>query len=192
MTFFDQPELAKIEKSISQYDEEREKLIQQSREIIKQSKVVINALHRNERPEKDMAKIEQQKEALKKQIGKRSDLASEGMAKVAFQEYAEAKLFFDYVHGKTLSNKTLKIDDEHYLLGICDFTGELSRRAVLSATRHDYDEIKRIHTLIEEIQSFFLKLNLRNSELRKKSDSIKWNLKRVEEVLYDISFKQKR
>lgn len=191
MKFFDEKEFNTIEKSISQYDQEREQLIQYSRAIIKQSKVVINGLHRTERPEKEMNTLEQQKEQLKKHISKKKKLETEGMAKVAFQEYAEAKLFFDYVHGKTLSNKTLKIDTEHYLLGICDLTGELSRRAVLSAIRQDYDEIKRIYSLIEEIHGFFLKLNLRNSELRKKSDSIKWNLKKVEEVLYDISFKQK-
>ena len=42
---------------------------------------------------------------------------------------------------------------------------------------------------MHEIYGEFLKLHLRNGELRKKSDAIKWNLKKLEEVMYDISMK---
>ncbi|MBT7927970.1 hypothetical protein HN695_06565, partial [Candidatus Woesearchaeota archaeon] len=33
-------------------------------------------------------------------------------------------------------------------------------------------------------------MDLRNGELRKKSDAIKWNLKKIEDILYDISMKK--
>ena len=190
MAHFEANEFKEIETSISKYDEEREKLIQQSREIIKQSKVVINGIHRNEDVKKELAELENQKKKLQKIIKNKNELSDEGMAKVAFQEYAEAKLFHDFISGKKLSKQVLGISDEHYLLGVCDLTGELARMAVLSATKQKYDMVKKIQELIEEIHTFFLRLNLRNSELRKKSDQIKWNLKKVEDILYDVSLRQ--
>jgi hypothetical protein len=44
-----------------------------------------------------------------------------------------------------------------------------------------------IKDVVDEIYGEFLKMDLRNSELRKKSDQIKWNLKKLEEIAYDIS-----
>ena len=190
MTHFEPGEFKEIESSISKYDEEREKLIQQSREIIKQSKVVINGIHRNEDVKKELLELEKQKKGLKKIIEHKKELNDEGMAKVAFQEYVEAKLFYDFITGRKLTKKTLEICDEHYLLGICDLTGELARMAVLSATKKKYEMVEKVREVIEEIHTFFLRLNLRNSELRKKSDQIKWNLKKVEDILYDISLRK--
>ena len=48
---------------------------------------------------------------------------------------------------------------------------------------------EKIKELVHDIYGEFLKLHLRNGELRKKSDAIKWNLKKLEEVMYDISMK---
>ena len=50
----------------------------------------------------------------------------------------------------------------------------------------DPDEVVRIKDCVEEIFGEFLKIDLRNGTLRKKSDSIKWNLKKLEEIMYDI------
>ena len=73
-------------------------------------------------------------------------------------------------------------------MGLCDLAGELARKAVTVANK-DPKIVKRIKDIIEEIFGEFLKLNLRNGELRKKSDSLKWNLNKVEEILYDINKK---
>ncbi|MDP7506717.1 MAG: hypothetical protein QF362_04730, partial [Candidatus Woesearchaeota archaeon] len=82
--------------------------------------------------------------------------------------------------------KTLGVNSEDYLLGLCDLTGELGRRAVSLATKREFKEVELIKDTVEEIYGEFLKFNLRNSQLRRKSDSIKWNLKKLEEIMYDI------
>ena len=46
-----------------------------------------------------------------------------------------------------------------------------------------------IKELVAEIYEEFLKLNLRNGELRKKSDSIKWNLNKLEDIIYQLELR---
>ena len=63
-------------------------------------------------------------------------------------------------------------------MGLCDLTGELGRKAVNEVIKKNFKQAEQIRELVDEIYGEFLKLNLRNSELRKKSDQIKWNLKK--------------
>lgn len=189
MEYVNSKELGTIEKELKTYDQKREDIISLSREIIKSSKIVINSLHRfdEKQAEKELSNIVLKKEKLDLQIKKTPALQSEGSAKVAYQEFAEAHMFFDFVHGKKITKKTLKISTHNYLLGLCDLTGELGRYAVLSATKKDMKTVKKISEALYSMMDFFLRLNLRNSELRKKSDAIKWNLKKTEDILYDLS-----
>lgn len=189
MGLFRATDLKKIEKSLITYDAKREKLIALSREIIKASKIVINSIHRNnaKETELELPKMIVLKKKLDAMILKEKKFAHEGSSKIAYQEYAEAHLFYEFVQGHSFSQQTFSIPVESYLLGLCDVTGEMGRLAVLSATRNDYILVERIAKAVEEIHSFFIRLNLRNSELRKKSDAIKWNLKKLEDIMYDYS-----
>ncbi|GAG22250.1 unnamed protein product, partial [marine sediment metagenome] len=54
-----------------------------------------------------------------------------------------------------------------------------------------FKEALKIKAFVDEIYGEFLKFDLRNSELRRKSDSIKWNLKKLEDVIFDITLKGK-
>lgn len=189
MNFLDNSEINKIEKSLKKYDTLRDELIIKSREIIKQSKVVINSVHRQENNDSSLKQLIKLKKEMDSIITSNDKLSNEGSAKIAYQEFAEAALITEFSKSNKISYKNLNINEECYLLGLCDLTGELSRIAVRKATNKKYKEVKRIFDCIEEIHTFFLKMDLRNSELRKKSDQIKWNLKKVEEILYDISMR---
>ncbi len=78
---------AKLRKEIQDYDAERENLIKQSRDVLKLSKQIIYAVHRDELTE--AAKLIKQIEAEKKKldaIAKHSrKMGSEGSYKVAIQ-----------------------------------------------------------------------------------------------------------
>lgn len=190
MRFLDDKELGRIEKHLTQYDKLRDDVISKSREIIKQSKMVINSVHRGETPGKEIERLKKLKGDMDNIVKKSSGLENEGSAKVAYQEFVEACLITRFMQGKSLALSGLDVDDEPFLLGLCDLTGELGRLAVRKATAKEYEEVKRAHDCIEEVHSFFLRLDLRNSELRKKSDQVKWNLKKTEEILYDISLRE--
>ena len=76
-----------------------------------------------------------------------------------------------------------------YLLGLCDLTGEVMWRGVNSVIKKNYKEALACKDVVDDIYGQFLRFNLRNSELRKKSDAIKWNLKKLEDIAYDIKTK---
>lgn len=81
------------------------------------------------------------------------------------------------------------LDIEEYLHGLCHLSNELSRFAVNSVTSDDYKRPVRIADFISSLNMGFRMLNLKNDGLRKKFDSLKYDLKKVEEVVYDLSIR---
>lgn len=177
-----------IRKDISNADKQREIVIKESRDILKYSKHAIYAIHRNDMKNADSLL---KKAAFKiKKLRKMKQSHSTNAFNSALQEYAEAFCYFGFVkNNKIPTRRELGIDFENYLLGICDLTGELGRRAVNSVIKKRYKEVIKIKEVVEDIYGEFLNFNLRNSELRKKSDSIKWNLKKIEDIVYDLNIK---
>ena len=171
-------------------DLKREEVIQISREIITISKQVIYAAQRNDLEESSSA-IKKIKDKINKL--KKIDICTDtNINSVAFQEYVEATAFYEFVKNKKIpTKKSLGVSAEDYLSGLCDLTGELVRKAIYDVIHKKFDEAERIKNLVNDIYGEFLKLHLRNGELRKKADSIKWNLKKLEEVMYDISMKER-
>ena len=181
-------EFNKIREDMHKVDLKREEVIQTSREIITLSKQIIYAAQRN-----DLGEASGIIKSIKEKINKLKKIninADTNINSVAFQEYVEAIAFYEFVrNGKIPTKASLKVSAEDYLSGLCDLTGELVRKAIYDVIHKKFDEAERIKELVHEIYGEFLKLHLRNGELRKKSDSIKWNLKKLEEVMYDISMK---
>jgi translin len=181
----------KLKKEIEERDLLREKLIVNSRPVMKESKQAIYALHRDNIDEAK-EKLALAKEGIKALSEYASDAASTGAYSQALQEYAEAATYFYYVtEDRLVSPEEINVDGENYLLGLTDLTGELARRAVFSVVSEKYDEIKKIQEFVEVIYNNFMEFELRNSELRKKSDSIKWNMKKIEEIMYDLKIREK-
>ena len=169
-------------------DLKREEVIQTSRHIINLSKQIIYAAQRNDLKEAEIS-IKKIKEKIKK-LKKININSDTNINSVAFQEYVEAISFYEFVKNKKIpARAALGVSAEDYLSGLCDLTGELVRKAIYDVIHKKFDEAARIKELVHDIYGEFLKLHLRNGELRKKSDSIKWNLKKLEEVMYDIEMK---
>ncbi len=186
----DKKEFSEMRKELEQRDETREKVIAQSREIITLSKQAIYAVHRKDLSTgvKKLADMKKQVLALQK-----IDISLDtNMATVAYQEYAEAAAYVHFAEkGVLVSRKALGIDGESYLMGLCDLTGELMRKAVDDIINKNYEHAYKIRELVTLIYGEFLQFNLRNGELRKKSDQIKWNLQKVEDLIYDVEMKKR-
>ncbi len=183
-------EFGRIREEMHRLDEKREAIIQLSREIITLSKQVIYAAQRNDLGQAgNIAKNIKGKANKLKKINIDTDT---NINSVAFQEYVEAIAFYEFVKsGKIPAKSSLKVSAEDYLSGLCDLTGELVRKAIYDVIHKKFGEAEKIKELVHDIYGEFLKLHLRNGELRKKSDSIKWNLKKLEEVMYDIAVHKK-
>ncbi|MBN1175261.1 hypothetical protein JXA48_01320 [Candidatus Woesearchaeota archaeon] len=183
-----------ISKTYENDDSFREKIINTSREIIKPSKQAIYSIHRDDVAQglKLISLAEKNIENVFK-IYAKSGLKEVGSLKAALEEYVEAKAYFVFVKEQKVilpSDLPKVVHYETYLCGIADFTGEMSKRAVVLATKGNFDEVKIIKNSIEEIHELFLSFDFRSGELRKKAESIKYNLSKVESILYDISMRQ--
>eukprot|EP00250_Pteridium_aquilinum_P005439 c15530_g1_i1 orf=298-1173(-) len=97
-------------------------------------------------------------------------------------------------HGDAASLLGLKggefeLDLEDYLVGLCNLSNELPRYVVNQVTTGDYDCAKRASVFLSDLYAAFRMLNLRNDLLRKRFDGMKYDLKKVEEVLYDVKIR---
>ncbi|MBI2134377.1 hypothetical protein HYU09_00155 [Candidatus Woesearchaeota archaeon] len=183
-------EFGKIRQELARTEERREYVIQLSREIINLSKRIIYALHRDDVREADslIKEIDSKKGSLLKNNIK-LDI---NIDQVALQEYVEALCYYHFIKNRKIPDKAaLKVDSESYLLGLCDLSGELVRKAVNEVVKNNFDIAFGIKGLVEEIYDEFLKFNLRNNELRKKSDQIKYNLIKLQDVIYELKMKGK-
>ncbi|KAK5135870.1 hypothetical protein LTR08_004519 [Meristemomyces frigidus] len=78
---------------------------------------------------------------------------------------------------------------EEYLLALISLLDELARLARNSVTLGDYRRPLQIAQFIKDVHAGFQILNLKNDTLRKRSDGIKYRVKEVEDVVYDISLR---
>ncbi|XP_075988327.1 translin [Anticarsia gemmatalis] len=81
------------------------------------------------------------------------------------------------------------LDIEDYLNGLLQLCSELSRLAVNSVTRGDYEKPLQISKFVMELNAGFRLLNLKNDHLRKRFDVLKYDVKKIEEVVYDLSIR---
>ena len=172
----------KLIKEIAAYDAQREILIKKSRDVLKQAKQLIYTLHRDNLKEADgLAKqLRKDKADLDKLTTNFKGMDYEGSYSEALQEYVEAIAYHEYIKtGQVPGNAALGVEAEDYLGGISDLTGELTRKAVVATIAKDFKAVAKIKEEVEEIHALFLKMDLRNGNLRKKADSIKWNFKKL-------------
>ncbi|KAF9918855.1 hypothetical protein BX616_005030 [Lobosporangium transversale] len=83
-----------------------------------------------------------------------------------------------------------EISIEEFLHGIVSLTNELSRLAVNAVTAGDFTRPIRIGKFLKELYSGFQLLNLKNDSLRKRFDGIKYDIKKVEEIIYDLTVRK--
>ncbi|MFC1801755.1 hypothetical protein ACFLZB_04810 [Nanoarchaeota archaeon] len=189
-----QTDFQNMQKELEDYDSQRELLIKKSRDVLKLSKQIIYAVHRGDlkQAQSQIKDIEAQLAQLNQITKPSTFLLSEGSYKIAVQEYVEAILYFEVIKNNKLPTHTqLKVSSNHYLLGLCDLTGEIVRKAVYLAGKDQYQEVIKFKDLVDQIYGELLKFNFRENEIRRKFDSIKYDLKKLEDLVLDLKLKGK-
>lgn len=182
-----------VKDKIESFDEQREILIKKTRDVIKLSKQIIYSVHRDEfeKAEELIKQIKSKLAELDKITKDHAALYYSGSYKIAVQEYVEAITYFEVIKNKKLpTHDELGVDLEYYLLGLMDLTGELVRKAINLAIKEDYETAILIKGFVSDLYGELLKLDLRASELRKKFDSIKYDLNRLEDLVFQIKLKK--
>lgn len=186
--------IEKTEKDYEKYEIVRRTIIKHSGEILHKSKQAIFSMHRSDfkAAEKLITEAEKEDKTLITKIDSpdfKLFLKGEGSYKAALEEYAEAKFFLMFMQKKDLNEiKNIALTYEAYLGGLCDFTGELVRYGIALATKMDINEFERVKKAIEEVVNELIKLNL-GGYLRTKFDQSKNNLRKIEEINYQLSLK---
>ena len=116
----------------------------------------------------------------------------------AMEEYAEAWLFLRFLQrgGRALAPRSALaesspagklVNDSEYLGGVLDFCGEMNRWAVRRAAERDLGAVTHCRDLALAIQEELLQFDFRNGELRRKFDALKYTVRNLERVLYDLA-----
>ena len=179
-----------LKKDYQEKISQRRQIISASSVILNNSKKAIFALHRQELnlAQKLLSDSERSVQALIKKFNYRR-LSEEGSFMASLEEYAEAKFLFSYISKKKIEKiKEIKLPLESQLGGLCDFSGELIRLAVNESIKKNFTEIKIIKDLITEILKELIDFDF-TGHLRAKYDQARNNLKKIEQMDYEISLK---
>jgi len=183
--------IEKLKKDYADSNSERRQIISLANVVLHDSKRVIFSLHRgdNKIAEESLTAIEEVLKKLEKKFGY-SRIMEEGSYKAGVEEYVEAKTLFMVINGQKIDAiKGLKIDVEGYLGGVCDLTGELVRRAVNQAASGNWEEVPKIKKIINDIMAELVQFDM-TGYLRTKYDQARGNLRKIEQVDYEVKLKR--
>lgn len=183
--------IQKLRNDYNKHESERRQIISLSNIILHDSKRVIFALHREDfkKAEESLAEIEKAIKTLDAKFG-HSRLAEEGAYKAGMEEFAEANLFYLVAKGKKIEEfEKINLDVDSYIGGICDLTGELVRRAINLAAKGKLKEVEKVKNIINDIMAELVEFDM-TGYLRTKYDQAKTNLRKIEQINYEIKIRK--
>jgi translin len=175
-----------IRSQLDQKDEKREEILRMARKSIRLSSEAIRCLHRRETQEAE-AKLIEIRQTLDWAQDLAADSALQSNLQIAYQEYAEAKLFHRFLENQPLeSPEELSIPILSYLHALADLTGEL-RRHILDSVRKEATEettnrAEKALSLMDSIYYQFMTLDYPNGLIpgvRRKSDMMRGIIERT-------------
>jgi len=190
----DQKFFDKLKKDYASYNTGRKITIGKSNDILRYSKQAIFALHRGELDNADAILKEAEKlmtYLTDDIIAKDAHLEYEGAFGAAMEEYAEARLFYNFLKDKKIGAiKEAALSINAYLGGLSDLCGEIVRYAVKMATKREQQEVEVCRDAVESVIGEMIQMDIIGS-FRTKYDQAKNALRKIEEILYDIEIRKK-
>ena len=123
-------ELTILQQKLTEYDRTRERLLELTRKTTRLAGWAIIQTHRGQtsKAKATLRDAEENIAQMRDLLDQNSEFKQVGYVIVAFQEFAEAKLLYNFVNrGKLLSQREVGVGWMPYLLGLLDFVGELRR-----------------------------------------------------------------
>lgn len=162
----------------------REKVVGEARVVLKMSKQAIFLMHRD-----DVEKAEEVLANAEKKLIDLGEAKSVGAYYEAAEEFVEAKMFLEFLKNNNIDFKSeINFGFETMISGICDLTGEMVRMAVILVTKGRSEKIADYKQAVDDIVGELIKFDL-TGKMRMKFDEAKRNLKRLEEILYDVKIR---
>jgi predicted translin family RNA/ssDNA-binding protein len=182
-----------MRQELTQHDALREQLIKNSRDALTSSKKAIYSLHRGETAaaKAQLANAKKVIAQLNALIRKDAHLASVGAYGEALEEYVEAACYAALMTTKTLPTaQQLGVGIDSYLPGLCDLVGELVRKAINSVIANDTKTALEIRDFVAQVYQELMLFDFRNTPTRRKFDSIKYGLEKLEDLALQLKMKR--
>ncbi|MHA1688545.1 MAG: hypothetical protein ACTSUN_04295 [Promethearchaeota archaeon] len=166
---------AEITKKLDDMEEEREKILRLSREMIRNCSIAIKSVHRkeNEKYLQEMAKLNSMHEQLIRLVNTHP-LYFGKYLKTAEQEFTEALCLYSIINNQEiLAPSELKIDEINFSLGLADVIGELRRYILDNMRKGNMENIETLLSKMDEIYTYLFSLDYPKGiiqELRHKTD----------------------
>ena len=143
-----------IKKKLDKIDQDREKILSISRQMVRNCSVAIKAIHReDDRLYQDKIKeiLRDHKDLL--DLVKLNPIMFGKYLKTPEQEYIEAVSLYAIINNQEIkSPEEYGVDDVNFLLGLADVVGEL-RRYILDKLRRD--QIKDLNNILEKMENLY-------------------------------------
>ena len=98
-------------------------------------------------------------------------------------------MLFTALEGKAVTAfKETNLNYDSYLGGLCDLTGELVRRAVNQAAAGKTEEVEKMKKTISDVMAELVEFDM-TGYLRTKYDQAKGNLRKIEQIDYEIKLR---
>lgn len=184
--------LHQLKTKVDDYDTARSEVIKVASDITKRSKRAIFELHRDNQ-DKALEYLKQAHSYINSILELTKTypaLRYQGAFTASIEEFVEARLFYTFlVEAKFDELSDVSVSHKEYIGGLCDFSGEIVRRARLLVINGHYDELQANYDFLDRLLAEVLEYNL-TSYLRTKFDQMKRNVRSMEQILYDISVKR--
>jgi translin len=189
----DRRDAAAIRRELDLLSRGKIEVMKQGREVVKSSKQLIFSIHRGDMKSASrfLKQINGQRRLLDK-LANTERLRSYHPYTNALQEYVEAAAYYHVMADNRIPTRVqLKADAETYLSGLSDLTGELMRKGVDDMVNERFEHAVLMRDTVAEIYGLILSLDMDGGEARRKSDAVKWNLAKLEDLVYDAKIRDK-
>lgn len=193
--YIDGEAIVAIQQRMAAYDQQRELVIKDARDIQKLSKQAIFSIIRGQNTD------------AKQKLGTASKIIDRLFAIVnnlptlrpgsfsnSLEEWCEAQMLLDWCEKKTIpdiSDLPHPINAIEYIGGLSDFTGELGRLAVMLAAKRDIDGVQEIMEVDTLIYDCIARVNNLGSNFNKKLDAVQTNAKKVEDLVFELTIMER-
>jgi len=147
-------EVENANRVLEEKDSVRERAIKMSRDIIKASRDVVTYVHSGEitKAREALERLRTFVDEFQKLLEPHPELKYSGFANNALTEYVEACMFFAFVIEKRVPRcSELGVHYVPYLLGMCDFVGELRRYVVDLLRIGNFEKAFEVVTFMESV-----------------------------------------
>ena len=111
-----------------------------------------------------------------------------GAFSCALEEWTEAALLIEWVDKRrVMARGDMRIPNTtEYIGALSDFTGEIGRLAIAFASARNLSAVNEVLETDLVVSSMIAQFNI-NNKYSKKADAVAMNLKKVEDIVYDMS-----